>query len=829
MVEKVITDNVYNNKWFLINKTVHRGSLFLQYTYAYDNYGNIVHETGPLGQDTTYSYLSGDYISRRNFMFMPSLLSKQITINNGQYQTVEYIYDTQAELGLVGNVNEIHRDLGLVQKIKYNQYGDVIWQQDENGNITGIGYDYGTGGKINISTTRYVTNYDETGGTIGESEVTTKQVFNFNSYYLIKEIDPKGNKTEYVNDQLGRVREVRFSDNTTLSYRYNDKPDDLYVIVEDERQKRINGSHLKYEYDGLGRLKALEQYIGATEFEDNQARKYRSENFYNADGTLKKVKDSQGRETHLYYDTYSRLRKIIYPDNTKLETSYDYNLLDNEYPQHYKQEVVDANTNRTIYYFDKLGRLKLVIEDPDEYGAKTRYEYDTLGNLLNFKDAKGRQTGYQYDLLNRLIKETYSDNSTYEYKYDNLGNITNKKDGNGNNIRYKYDSLNRLVKIEYSDTEEVRYGYDLNNNRTFVVSPKCTGRYEYNNRNWLTNEQKKYILKSEVISKEIRYRYNEVGDLTNQIYPSGARVNYKVNTLHRTKEILLNPYHLPLTTYEYNPMGTIKQIEFGNGVKQGFTYDLRDRALLTKAMGSGRIIFKQKLGYDAVGNRLSDEDENGFKTSYKYDKLYRLKQIIYPGKIPNKEGDTYFLYDAVGNRTKMIGRYMEHEYSYKPKLNQLTHLRINKTGGISYSYDLNGNLTNEIHYRGNLNHGEVVKRVNLEWDAENRLKAIRYPHIDQGNIKGEEEIVGNGLEFKYDADGNRIYKASYYSNINHRNNKKETIYMRDSSGTVIEEYITERISPILPITRITNIYVGGILRIQKKHKGVIKGEQTSNS
>ena len=610
------------------------------------------------------------------------------------------------------------------------------------------------------------------------------------------------------------MREVVFPDSTRLTYNYNDVQDDLYVDVEDERQRNISGSHLKYEYDGLGRLKALEQHIGALEFEDNQARIFRSENFYNQDGTLKKVRDSQNRETHLTYDAYSRLSTIKYPDDTELKTEYNYDVS----PSQYGQKVVDANSNANSYFFDRLGRLIDVVESPGYYAYTTHYTYDTVGNLLSFKDAKTNTTEYQYDLLNRLEKEIYPDTSKFKYGYDKLGNIVAKTDANGQSTGYSYDGLNRLIKINYPAGKEIRYGYDLNNNRTFIVDNVQIKRYTYNNRNWLTQEE----IDRDAEIYQTSYAYNEVGDLTNQIYPRGTRVSYDVNSLHRTKKIKHGGNEIG--KYKYNSMGTIKDIQFGNGVVQTFDYDLRDRVLNTTAMKGTNTLFRQVLEYDAVGNRLSDEDKHGFKIGYDYDKMYRLRRVRYPGTIPNKEGDTYFYYDAVGNRLTMVGRYMEHAYSYRRNISQLTNLIINKTGGIYYKYDLNGNLTGEEHYKGRIGNKEIARKVDLKWDTENRLTSIKYPYIDQGNIKGKKRRVGSGLEFVYDADGNRIYKVSYSSNTNIRKNKHEIVYIRDSSGTVIEEYETERVSPMLPDTITTNIFIAGILRIQKKHRGIIKDQ-----
>ena len=195
-VETSISDNAYNDKWFLVAKHIKRGELEQTYNYFYDNYGNIVYEKGPIemgafAPETTYYYMGGEYINKPNYRFMPSLIREQRTKNvNNQgatWQKVNYYYDTQDYSGFgydtqyVGNVNKIIRDFGLASFNTYNRYGDVIYQKDEEGNETRIGYNYGGGGSINIAATNYVTNYNEAGNSTGKQEVSTEKIFEFNT------------------------------------------------------------------------------------------------------------------------------------------------------------------------------------------------------------------------------------------------------------------------------------------------------------------------------------------------------------------------------------------------------------------------------------------------------------------------------------------------------------------------------------------------------------------------------------------------------------------------------------------------------------------------
>ncbi len=181
--------------------------------------------------------------------------------------------------------------------------------------------------------------------------------------------------------------------------------------------------------------------------------------------------------------------------------------------------------------------------------------------------------------------------------------------------------------------------------------------------------------------------------------------------------------------------------------------------------------------------------------------------------MPNKEPDTVFLYDAVGNREYLSYAYGKIRYNYGLN-NELLYQDINKTGGVRYVYDANGNLIKEDHLRGK----DVYKQVNLSWDSENRLKQMQYPFTNKSKMKGKEKIKDSFLEFEYDGDGNRIRKTSLYGT----KKKKETVYLRDASGSVIEEYITRYDLNELPEMVITNIYVAGVYKIQTKCKGGTK-------
>lgn len=61
---------------------------------------------------------------------------------------------------------------------------------------------------------------------------------------------------------------------------------------------------------------------------------------------------------------------------------------------------------------------------------------------------------------------------------------------------------------------------------------------------------------------------------------------------------------------------------------------------------SGKEMIMYRYAYDGNGNQiLKEENEN--VTSYRYDALNRLQEVMYPGQIKER-----FTYDANGNRLK---------------------------------------------------------------------------------------------------------------------------------------------------------------------------------
>ena len=183
------------------------------------------------------------------------------------------------------------------------------------------------------------------------------------------------------------------------------------------------------------------------------------------------------------------------------------------------------------------------------------------------------------------------------YAYNAAGNRTSMTDGLGSTA-YTYDALNRLTQVA-GPNGTLTYAYDLNNNRTGVTYPGG----------------------NTVISA-----YDAADRLTS-VTDWGSRV----------------------TTYSYDNANRLTNIQYPNGVQAAHAYDIADRLLsIVQTHATNGTITSATYTLDNVGNRLTMQDPDG-TTSYTYDDLHRLTQVIYP----NGESVTY-TYDAMGNRTSLV-------------------------------------------------------------------------------------------------------------------------------------------------------------------------------
>jgi hypothetical protein len=196
-------------------------------------------------------------------------------------------------------------------------------------------------------------------------------------------------------------------------------------------------------------------------------------------------------------------------------------------------------------------------------------------------------------------------------------------------------------------------------------------------------------------------------------------------------------------------------ISYGNGVNTSQTFDglLRLKTLNNGVTGLSSYTYS----YDPVGNITSDSQKN-----YTYDTLYRLTQAN------NTQSGTLlesFNYDRVGNRNSNILGSVSSTYSGNI-LNQ--YLSVTQsgsaTGSTVYTYDNNGNITNNGVYT-------------FAYDYKNRL--VRVKKVSDDSVVAE---------YGYDVLGRRVQKTTSSTKTNFvyagENAIQETATNLSTSGAI---------------------------------------------
>jgi RHS repeat-associated protein len=332
-------------------------------------------------------------------------------------------------------------------------------------------------------------------------------------------------------------------------------------------------------------------------------------------------------------------------------------------------EFIDARNNKTTFTYDADGNIETVtgplIGSPS-YSLSTTFGYDDVGRLTSVTDPRNNVTSYEYDGIDRLKKITYPDTKTVEYTYSCCAYNT-VKDENGKITTYQPDADNRLWKVFDPEGGVTELQYDANGNLRYLIDPK--------------NQTTEFMYFSQVDRLE-KIKYPEGNPVEQFDYYAAGNLKWK-----KTRK-------LEQTDYVYNKNVRVTSIS-GPGVSIGY-------------------------GYDKAGNRESMTDSTG-STTFEYDELNRLKDVIYPG---GKRID--YSYDEVGNLHTITTSFGLVSYDYDA-YNRLSRITLPNLSTIDYHYD-------EDNYKGNLTSIHYPNGTYTTFDYDNRNRMTGLTNNGPGGI-----------------------------------------------------------------------------------------------
>ena len=137
-----------------------------------------------------------------------------------------------------------------------------------------------------------------------------------------------------------------------------------------------------------------------------------------------------------------------------------------------------------------------------------------------------------------MTKETMAAGGQRKYDYDAIGRMTSFTNARNQELIYKYDSADRLVEAAGEE-----YTYDKTGNVLAIISEHGTAAFTYDNLNRATSY-------TDVNGYKIAYTYDEVGNLKTLTYPDGQKVEYSYNAVNALTEV--TDYDSRVTVYEYD-------------------------------------------------------------------------------------------------------------------------------------------------------------------------------------------------------------------------------------------------------------------------------------
>ena len=397
-----------------------------------------------------------------------------------------------------------------------------------------------------------------------------------------------------------------------------------------------------------------------------------------------------------------------------------------------------------------------------------------MGNLSSLRPCEVT-TKYTYDDRGNKISEVYANGAkkTYEYNNRNLVVKTQSYDKEGTKTlisRYRYDDYGQLLEMtDYRVSSETETAYRYT-------------EYTYDQRGRITAfaeiSQNAQPTADDIKAHQIRYTYNENGNLSKVSYPTTKdgiqSLSYIYDENGWLQEIKGELHSKGQTTekvlrsYTYDTYGKVKEIkDYRNLLKDGdqavqkvYTYDRFDRVkeMIYTDLETGKVMESYQYSYDKNSNITKktqvnnypkeDADKVNETKSYTYDTLGRLtKTVTTDHNKDDKTKTVTYTYDNVGNRLKEDDGTTTTSYTYNG-LDQLKTSTKEKRTAVDevrqYSYDANGNQTD-------VKNTKTGQTESYTYDAENRLSKVAVTDKD-----GKTAVIQQN---RYNGEGQRIQKV----------------------------------------------------------------------
>ena len=557
---------------------------------------------------------------------------------------------------------------------------------------------------------------------------------------LTKVVDALDQETQYTYDGNGNlIQSVDAAGRATI-ITYNSSNDPIAV-----KDAQGNGHTFEYDYD-----KNKRQYYAAVKTSSGRVREVwandkgetlridingRTVKTIDQDGRNLIFTDEKGNVTRTDYDEKENLTRIVYPDNTEVNVAYDLRF-------NKVSRITDPLGRITTFEYDDDGNLVKKVQAQDTALERVlEFTYDTLGRVLTATsagdaDTEETTTAFTYDDSGNL--ETITDpmgNVTRFPEYDAMGNLLRFSDARDNEWTFAYDANGRLTSATTPENHTTAFEYDGANNRKAVINARLKRfEFEYDDHNNL-------VKAIDPLSRYTSALYNtdhlpiEVTDPDGRTsavaYDNEGRV---VTATDKAGNVISYTYSEDDTSPAPSSMPVA--ITYPTFTRH-LTYDTMYRVVEeTDVLDAGTTRTRSRT-FDDAGNLATSTDEAGRTTSYEYDALNRLVKTIAPDN-----GETLRTYDNRDNLIMLQDPNNGIQYFSYDKNNRLI-TSAKPMGAVTrYEYGATGNRTAVVDPKG--------QRIEYTYSSENRLTQTRYFAADNHSTPVQT------IDFTYDCLGNLL-------------------------------------------------------------------------